>query len=60
MHWTDESQLGGFAAPFVHCGKTLHEGGSVAPLVQLLLHAPLINVWPGGHEVVVLLEDCKP
>jgi len=79
VHRTDEVQLGGlvapfvhelktlqlvgFAAPFVHGGNTLHEGGFVAPLAQLLMHAPLINAWPGGQEVdgmVVLLEDCKP
>jgi hypothetical protein len=79
VHWTDESQLGGlvapfahwlktlqlggFTAPFVQGGNTLHDGGSIAPFAQLLLHAPLINTWPGGQEVdgvVVLLEDCKP
>ena len=61
VHWLKTLQLGGFAAPFVHGGNTLHEGGSVAPFEQLLLHAPLINIWPGGQDVVVvLLEDCKP
>ena len=61
MHWTDEVQLGGFAAPLVHGGNTLHEGGSVAPFAQLLLHAPLINISPGGQDVVVVIvEDCIP
>ena len=60
VHGLKTSQLGGFAAPFVHGGNTLHEGGSVAPFAQLLLHAPLTNIWPGGQDVVVVLvEDCR-